>query len=90
MNNSAEFINASNIVKTLNTSPSNDEMLELYSCYKQATCGNNITPKPSVFDFKGGAKWQAWSNFNNLSTHDAEVKYIVLASSLISKYGVKS
>ena len=90
MNNSAEFINASNIVKTLNTSPSNDEMLELYSCYKQATCGNNTTPKPSVFDFKAGAKWQAWSNLNNLSTYDAEVKYIVLASSLISKYGVKS
>lgn len=90
MNNSAEFINASNIVKNLNTSPSNDEMLELYSCYKQATCGNNTTPKPGVFDFKASKKWQAWSNLNNLSTYDAEVKYILLASSLISRYGVKS
>jgi diazepam-binding inhibitor (GABA receptor modulating acyl-CoA-binding protein) len=90
MNNSVEFINASNIVKNLNTSPSNDEMLELYSCYKQATCGNNTTSKPGVFDFKASKKWQAWSNLNNMSTYDAEVKYILLASSLISRYGVKS
>ena len=89
MTNSPEFINATNIVTKLVSPPSSDEMLELYGYYKQATMGNNTTPKPGIFDFKANKKWLAWSNTSGLSTYDAEVKYILLASSLMAKYGVK-
>jgi len=89
MNNSKEFINASNVVTKLNTSLSNEEMLELYSYYKQATIGNNTTPKPSLLDFKANKKWLSWSNVANTSTYDAEVKYITLVNTFINKYGNK-
>lgn len=47
-------------VKSLKTSPSNDELLEVYALFKQATIGDNTTAKPGMFDLKGKAKWSAW------------------------------
>lgn len=47
-------------MKKLKTSPSNDELLELYALYKQGTVGDNTTAKPGIFDMKGKAKWTAW------------------------------
>lgn len=43
--------------------PKDDELLELYGLYKQATIGDNNTSKPLV-DFKGRYKWDAWNNNN--------------------------
>jgi diazepam-binding inhibitor (GABA receptor modulating acyl-CoA-binding protein) len=53
-------------VKTLKTSPTNDELLNLYALYKQATCGDNNTCKPGTFDFKGKKKWEAWNGKKGL------------------------
>lgn len=39
---------------------SNDELLEIYSLFKQATVGDINTDRPGIFDQKGRAKWDAW------------------------------
>ena len=66
--NSTEFNNATEYVKKLKSKPENDELLGLYSYYKQATVGDNNTEKPGMLDFKGKAKWEAWNS--------KKVKYI--------------
>lgn len=57
-----QFEEAADKVKNLKTSPSNEELLELYALYKQGTVGDNTTPKPGMLDMKGKAKWGAWND----------------------------
>uniref|UniRef100_A0A915CY46 ACB domain-containing protein n=1 Tax=Ditylenchus dipsaci TaxID=166011 RepID=A0A915CY46_9BILA len=49
----ASFEEAAEQVKKLKKTPSNDELLELYALYKQATVGDNNTDKPGMLDMKG-------------------------------------
>lgn len=49
----------------LKSDPDNDDKLELYGLYKQATEGKNQKPKPSAMDFVGKYKWQAWFKLGN-------------------------
>ncbi|KAG7838687.1 hypothetical protein KL942_002091 [Ogataea angusta] len=58
--------------------PNDDELLQLYGLYKQATVGDNTTDKPGVFDFKGKYKWEAWKKLEGTSQEEAEKKYIAL------------
>lgn len=73
-------------VTNLPTRPNNDELLQLYSHYKQATVGDNTTEKPGLFDLAKKAKWNAWNDLNGMSQEEAEAKYIEIASGLIEKY----
>ena len=43
---------------------SNDELLEFYGLFKQATVGNINIDRPGFFslDWKGKAKWDAWKS----------------------------
>ena len=43
-----KFRGAVSHVRTLTKKPSNDDLLELYSLYKQSTVGNCYTPVPGV------------------------------------------
>jgi diazepam-binding inhibitor (GABA receptor modulator, acyl-CoA-binding protein) len=86
--NSVQFINASDIVKKLSSTPSNNEMKILYGLYKQATVGDNNTPPPSMFNFKEMTKHSSWLEYKGDSTYTAEVKYINLVNELITKYGI--
>ncbi|KAF9382452.1 Acyl-CoA-binding domain-containing protein 1 [Podila verticillata] len=81
---SAEFEAAAVKVKTLTTSPSNDNLLELYALFKQATVGNNTTAKPGFLDPKGRAKWDAWEAKKDITAADAEKQYIALVEKLVS------
>ena len=54
-----EFEAKQNMVKNLKTRPKDEELLELYALYKQATEGDNNTAKPGFFSFKDQAKWNA-------------------------------
>jgi len=83
MENSSQFINATLVVKKLKSTPNNEQLCSLYGLYKQATIGNNTTTKPSMFDLKANSKWNAWMSYKDLSTYDAEVKYITLVNQLI-------
>lgn len=83
---SAEFTQKADAVSNLPSRPSDDELLELYGLYKQATVGDNNTTKPGVFDFKGKYKWESWDKLKGTSQEDAEKQYIALVDSLIAKY----
>ena len=49
-----------------------DELLQLYSLFKQATVGDVNTDRPGMLDFKGKAKWDAWEKVKGKSKEDAE------------------
>uniref|UniRef100_A0A803SPN5 Acyl-CoA-binding protein n=1 Tax=Anolis carolinensis TaxID=28377 RepID=A0A803SPN5_ANOCA len=57
----AEFDKAAEEVKKLKTQPADEEMLFIYSHFKQATVGDVNTERPGMLDFKGKAKWDAWN-----------------------------
>ncbi|KAI3422563.1 Acyl-CoA-binding domain-containing protein 1 [Globodera pallida] len=82
------FDEAATVVKTLRKSPTNDELLELYALFKQATCGDNGTCKPGTFDFRGKAKWQAWNEKKGKSQEEARIAYVQLVEKMVAKYGV--
>uniref|UniRef100_A0A8R1E368 ACB domain-containing protein n=1 Tax=Caenorhabditis japonica TaxID=281687 RepID=A0A8R1E368_CAEJA len=81
------FDDAAAKVKSLKTSPSNDELLKLYALFKQGTVGDNTTDKPGMFDLKGKAKWSAWDEKKGTSKDDAQKAYVALVEELVAKYG---
>lgn len=86
MSNSPEFEKAAQDIKTLTVRPTNEELLDLYGYYKQATVGDCSGGRPGMFDPKGRAKYDAWEKRKGTSKEDAEKAYIDLANSLIAKY----
>ncbi|ESO10970.1 hypothetical protein HELRODRAFT_72093, partial [Helobdella robusta] len=85
----AEFNKAAEDVKKLKSQPTDDELLELYGLYKQATVGDTNTARPGMLDFKGKAKWDNWNGRKGLSKEDAQKQYICVAKRLIDTYGLK-
>ena len=81
-----KFQEAAESVKSLTKRPSDNEFLELYALYKQATVGNVNTSKPGTLDLKGKAKWEAWKSKENMSKDDAKEAYIKLVNTLQQKY----
>ncbi|SCU83303.1 LADA_0C10660g1_1 [Lachancea dasiensis] len=73
-------------VKNLSSTPSNDELLQLYGLFKQATTGDNTTARPSALNFKDKYKWDAWEKNKGVSQEEAEQKYIALVEELEAKY----
>jgi diazepam-binding inhibitor (GABA receptor modulating acyl-CoA-binding protein) len=86
--NSKEFLTAVEYVRKLSTTPSTDELGELYGLYKQATIGDINIPKPSFIYFKETSKWNSWNKYSGLEKNDAEVRYITTVNELIQKYGI--
>ncbi len=86
---SAEFDKAAEDVKNVAQKPTNDELLELYSLFKQTTVGDCNTDKPGMFSFEAKAKWEAWNKQKGTSQADAEAAYVAKANEIISKYGMK-
>ncbi|XP_043259216.1 acyl-CoA-binding protein-like [Colletes gigas] len=89
------FNKATEEVKGLSSQPSDNDMLDLYSLYKQATVGDCNTQRPGMFDFKGKAKWDAWDRRKGTSQDDAKEQYIkkveliaeLIAEEIIAKIG---
>lgn len=73
-------------VKALPQKPANDELLELYALYKQATEGDNTGEEPNAFDFKEKFKWNQWNTKKGLSSEDAMKQYVALVDTLLAKY----
>jgi diazepam-binding inhibitor (GABA receptor modulating acyl-CoA-binding protein) len=62
---------------------SNDNLLKLYSLFKQATEGDVTIEKPTnMFDFKGIAKYNAWEELKGITKEEAMQKYIDLVKQL--------
>ena len=73
-------------LKSLTERPSNEELLNLYGLFKQATIGDNDTSKPGIFDMKGQFKWKAWKDKSGISPEDAADAYVALTDELLGKY----
>lgn len=71
-----QFQQATKDVKTLSERPSDDDMLNLYGLYKQATDGDASGKKPGMFDFVARAKFEAWEELSGTSPEDAMKAYI--------------
>uniref|UniRef100_A0A3B3R2F4 Acyl-CoA binding domain containing 7 n=1 Tax=Paramormyrops kingsleyae TaxID=1676925 RepID=A0A3B3R2F4_9TELE len=84
----AEFEKLAEDVKNVKTRPEDQELLDMYGLYKQATVGDINTEKPGLLDFKGKAKWEAWSSRTGMSKDDAMTAYIAIAKDVIAKYGM--
>ena len=72
--------------KQLSKRPSNEELLDLYALFKQATDGDVSGDRPGGFDFKAIAKFDAWSGKKGLSKDDAMKAYIELVGKLVASY----
>lgn len=65
-------------------------ILIAHRLYKQATVGPCDAPKPSFFDRKGRAKWQAWADLGQLPGGEAQQRYVDLLNRLIPGWAAGS
>lgn len=82
----AQFEKAAEDVKSLPSRPTNDELLSLYSLYKQATEGDVKGSRPGLLDLKGRAKYDAWAKKKGTPTDAAMKQYTQLVEGLLQKY----
>jgi acyl-CoA-binding protein len=72
--------------KDLIRRPSNEELLDLYALFKQATDGDVSGDRPGGFDFKAIAKFDAWAAKKGLTKEQAMTEYVALMSKLQNSY----
>jgi len=72
--------------KELTKRPSNEELLDLYALFKQATEGDVTGERPGGFDFKGIAKFDAWASRKGTGKEQAMQQYIDLVVNLHQNY----
>ena len=68
--------------KELPSRPSNEDLLQLYALFKQATDGDANGDRPGGFDFKAIAKFDAWSEKKKTSREVAMQQYVSLVERL--------
>ena len=83
---SDDFAAAQVRVKQLSKTPDASELLELYALFKQGTLGDVSGDRPGMLDFKGRAKFDAWSGKRGTSRDAAMQSYVELVSKLAAKY----
>ena len=77
-----QFETAAKEAQALPKKPSNENLLLLYSYYKQATNGDASGKRPGFADMVGRAKYDAWANLQGTSQDDAKQAYIALVDQL--------
>ncbi|KAJ4779079.1 Acyl-CoA-binding protein [Rhynchospora pubera] len=77
-----EFSEYSESVKKLPAAPSDEDKLELYALYKQATVGPVTIPRPNRFNMMGRYKWDAWKAVEGKSKEEAMKDYIAKVKEL--------
>jgi len=83
-----EFDKYSEIVKNLNETPEDDELLTLYGLYKQSIEGDCNINEPGFLNFKAKSKYNAWKDQEGLETNKAIKYYIREVKRLIKQYGI--
>ena len=76
------FKAASDDVTKLPAAPDTQTKLKLYGLFKQASSGDVTGERPGIFDFAGGAKYDAWKALAGTSKEAASQQYIDLVESL--------
>jgi diazepam-binding inhibitor (GABA receptor modulator, acyl-CoA-binding protein) len=77
-----KFEDAQKRANALKTRPSNDQLLELYALYKQASVGDAAGKRPGMLDLKGRAKFDAWEGRKGTSKDSAMEAYVALVDRL--------
>jgi diazepam-binding inhibitor (GABA receptor modulator, acyl-CoA-binding protein) len=72
--------------KNLTQRPTNEELLQLYGLFKQATEGDVTGERPGGFDFKGIAKYDSWAELKGKTKEQAQQEYINLVDKLHQQY----
>ena len=81
-----DFASAISRSKQLTARPSNEQLLDLYALYKQATEGDVSGERPGGFDFKAIAKYDAWASRKSTAKDQAMQEYIALVNNLVQQY----
>jgi len=81
-----DFNSAVSKSKDLTKRPSNEELLDLYALFKQATEGDVSGDRPGGFDFKAIAKFDAWASKKGMTKDQAMQDYVGLMSKLQQSY----
>lgn len=81
-----DFQNAVSASQQLTKRPSNEELLDLYALFKQASDGDVTGDRPGGFDFKAIAKFDAWADKKGLSKDQAMQNYVTLVDKLKQLY----
>ena len=82
-----KFEDAKGRVEGLKSRPSNDQLLQLYGLYKQATEGDVAGSRPGMLDLKGRAKFDAWARRKGTSKDDAMKAYVAFVAELEESHG---
>ena len=82
---SDDFKAASDKVKTLPQKPSNEDLLKLYSLFKQGSTGDCNQSAPSRLNFIARSKWEGWNSMKGTSQDDAMQQYVDLVEDLFKK-----
>lgn len=81
-----DFNTAVSKSKDLTKRPSNEELLDLYALFKQASEGDVSGDRPGGFDFKAIAKFDAWASKKGMTKDQAMQDYLNLMSKLQQSY----
>jgi acyl-CoA-binding protein len=81
-----QFDQAAERSKTLPQRPTNEELLQLYALFKQATEGDVSGERPGGFDFKNIAKYDAWEELKGKTKEQAQQEYIAFVDKLHQQY----
>jgi len=81
-----DFEKAQVRAKAFSRMPSSEELLDLYSLYKQATVGDVQGKRPAMFDIKARAKYDAWTLRKAMSKDNAMKAYVSLVDKLAGRY----
>jgi diazepam-binding inhibitor (GABA receptor modulating acyl-CoA-binding protein) len=81
-----DFQIAVNRSKELTKRPSNEELLDLYALFKQASEGDVSGDRPGGFDFKAIAKYDAWASKKGIAKEQAMQDYVSLVNNLHQQY----
>jgi acyl-CoA-binding protein len=82
-----QFADAKTRVEKLAARPSNEQLLDLYGLFKQATEGDVAGSRPGMLDLKGRAKYDAWAKRKGTSKDDAMKGYVALVAKLEKSNG---
>jgi diazepam-binding inhibitor (GABA receptor modulator, acyl-CoA-binding protein) len=81
-----QFENAVTRSKSFTKRPGNEELLQLYGLFKQATEGDAPGDRPGGFDFKAIAKHDAWADVKGKTKEQAMQEYVSLVDRLHQQY----
>ena len=79
-----QFEKATEDVKGLEAKPSVENLLNLYSFYKQATLGDVQGKRPGMLKLSARSKYDAWGKIKGMSTDEAQKNYISLVAKLLN------